>query len=96
MAGNHCTITLHNDKWFELEGSYNEEFIDTLKKTVPFTERSWSSEDKIWGFHPRHTETILALAKEFYDRAWSVEGASTTDLHTGETITQSTIFEDWD
>jgi len=41
-------------------------FADALKNELPKGDRAWNNEDKVWECHPRHLETIVEIAQDYF------------------------------
>jgi len=42
-----------------------DDFLDAFKARIPYPDRQWSPEEKIWIVLEKHTETIRELQREY-------------------------------
>jgi hypothetical protein len=83
-------------KQIHVETPFNMRFIDQLKKRIPPNNREWDEEARIWKINDLYERTIRNMIREYYPDtpAYLLEGAVTTNLHTGETVQQETLFNE--
>lgn len=85
-----------NRKVVIVETPYNKDFVAELKVVIPQQHRSYDDQDgnKRWTVADVYRSRVEALVKKHYSDipAFIIEGAITVNLHTGETVEQSTMF----
>ena len=89
---NYAYITV-TSKAVVFEGPYKQGFVEALKKAIPHIERSWEPDLKIWKVGRKHLGRLSDMVKEHYKRCLLVEGAVSTNLHTGQVVEQMTLWE---
>ncbi len=45
--------------------SYDEELVETLKKTIPHTHRGWSPQNKLWWVHEDFDPVLTGMFGNF-------------------------------
>lgn len=82
------------DLTIEVEYSFNREMNEAIKEKCPYY--AWwfdaDAEPKVWRVHPRYQILIERLAVEMFDCARRIEGEIITDLKTGNTFEQKSLF----
>ena len=71
-----------------------EVFHDVVRdlKKIDFQRRSYNSTLRFWTVSAEEFETLRTLALKYFDNAQLVTGNAATDLHTGRTTNQLTLF----
>ncbi|MDQ7790048.1 MAG: hypothetical protein RDU41_08350 [Clostridia bacterium] len=73
-----------------LETPFSESFVTELKEKT--TTRKWDPDLKIWTVDLSEKRAAIAIVRKHFGRAYLLEGAVTTDLRTGESREQATLF----
>jgi hypothetical protein len=102
----HCHITLHDEGragaaarlegmkhafTVEVESTFDPAFIEAVKR-IPWTDREWDKEGRRWWFTGRQLEAVKELALAHYTEVLLVAGAVTTNVRTGESYAQESLF----
>lgn len=74
-----------------VESPYDEGFVSAVKG-VPFQERDYEPEKRRWWFTPERLEAVMGIALAHFDEVLLVEGSSTTNVRTGQTYAQESLF----
>jgi hypothetical protein len=72
--------------------SCDERFVEGLKR-LPGRDRGWEDPPGRWWIAPKHRAAVCALAAKYYPLASLYEGATVTNLRTGQVIEQLDLFE---
>ena len=84
------TVDQHTG-YYVLKSSYSEALIERLKKGIPPEARAWNEAERRWYVRADYGPSLLQLAAHFRV-ATLIEGAATTDLHTGQRREQLDLF----
>lgn len=80
-----------------VETPYRVEFINELKKQVPYTAREWDQHNRVWKVNIKCLQLVRRLVKKHFlepvNSVYEIEGGITTNLHTGETVEQISLFD---
>ena len=77
---------------FEATEETFHQVVNALKK-IDFEHRSYNSTIRVWAIHPSQLDALSEIATTYFDDAQLIEGATTTNLHTGRVAEQLTLFE---
>lgn len=50
---------------FIISFPYNEELVETLKRTIPHTEREWREDEKVWWISVRYEDVLKLMFSNF-------------------------------
>jgi hypothetical protein len=53
-------------KCYTFSGSYNKEYLDILKVSVPASGRSWNEQSKSWLVDEKYVDPLLAIARKVF------------------------------
>lgn len=83
-------VTVRGDKLI-VETPYDEDFVRQLKEAS--TSRRWDPDAKVWEVGLAEKPVVEKLVKRHFGRrAYLIEGAAVTNLHTGECVEQMEMF----
>jgi hypothetical protein len=71
--------------------TYSVEAVEAFKGMIPYQDRAWSADEKVWYAKPQYLEAIKAFARGF-DGAMLIDGNRSTNLITGQTYEQQELF----
>lgn len=74
-----------------VESPYDELFVEAVK-SVPFQARDYEPGRRRWWFTPAWLESVKAFALAHFDEVLLVEGKVTTNVRTGQTYAQESLF----
>lgn len=74
-----------------VESPYDEGFVSAVK-SVSFRARDYEKAARRWWFTPEWLEVVKRLALEHFDEVLLVVGNTTTNLRTGQTYAQESLF----
>ena len=80
-----------------LKTPFNEEFIVELKSIVPFEERNWDENNKIWTVKQEYQNKMIELFKKHFREGALVEvktdgSTESTNIMTGVKSCQMSLF----
>jgi hypothetical protein len=71
-----------------------EAFRDIIKefKKIDLEHRSYNAGSRVWSFTPEALDRVSRIATQWFGTAQLVDGERTTNLHTGRSTEQLTLF----
>jgi hypothetical protein len=72
--------------------SYSPKAVDAFKALIPYADRAWSADDKVWYVKQHYLGAIKEFARLF-DSAMVVDGNRWEDLRTGRVFEQGDLFQ---
>jgi hypothetical protein len=71
--------------------SYSALAVDTFKALIPYADRAWSADAKVWYTKPKYLDAIKGFA-QLFDSGMVVDGNRWEDLRTGRVFEQGDFF----
>ena len=92
MSKSFCRIEKAAGEKLIIKSSFSKKWLAEFKKRISYQDREWDHEAERWTVEGRHFAALIDLAKAHFSIAVYVEGAISTDIHTGERTEQLQLF----
>jgi hypothetical protein len=92
-----CLITIHataperDGLTIGIDSPFDGGVVDALNR-IPWADRYWQKEKRIYWVAGRHLERVKAICLEGYSTVWLIDGQRRTELRTGATHEQLDLF----
>ena len=59
-----CRLIPMKDGTIGFESPYDPKLVEALKQAIPYSDRRWDRDQKLWFVAPQHAETLADLAEK--------------------------------
>jgi hypothetical protein len=86
-------VPAERPSWLTLTCPYRDELRTRLRLDIPVEFRRWDKDARVWWIHRDYQPLVTTLLRGLFSEAYLIDGATWTDLHTGQSWTQLDLFE---
>ena len=61
-----CRLIPMKDGTVGFESPYDPKLVEALKQAIPWRDRRWDGDQKLWFVAPQHAETLADLAEKYH------------------------------